>query len=667
MRRPLTGLILVLLLVACARPATPTPMDDPGVWYVEVTGEGGYWLGPDRLREMNVGLSPETPPSLRFSWFDRELPHVAMRSGDGWGVLVFAPDRGTRYSRRTALRLETNVPGTEMRAEQSAPPSGPAAAGVASAGLEEDLHYLPQAETEIPWLWESLFSPSAVTHTVILTGALPGTITATLHIWSHSRSAANPDHLLRLHWDGRSVGEWAWDGEGMQHLVAAWDESNPESEHTLVIEAPRLPDVDVAVVWIDRYELEYRTPGAADGVVVRAEGTSLQVLAADEAARVLDVTDPFDPIDLGAIPGDGRVGTVSGRRYWIGVPEKATHVALVRPARQVDLDQLAGVAYLVLAPPVFHDALQPLLELREGQGLRVAVVDIHAVYDALGTGRPDPAAVRALVQRLPSLRYLLVVGDGSAEPWAYDGEESALRVVAPFTRTRVLGETPADGLLVASSQDGLDVAVGRWPLNSADQVAAVVEKTVDWEAHQKPPQTIILSDDESQYRSMADAIADLTADGPPAIRLDVGDASSRERLLEALSTAPSLLSFSGHGSLTQLCDERTLTVEDGDSWSQPAIVVAWTCLAGHFVHPVQESMAEAWLRSPRGGAVAFVGPTGETMPGEQQPLADAFYRALADNERLGDAWLSAVQQVPSPDVAWGYLLLGDPALITASR
>jgi hypothetical protein len=79
------------------------------------------------------------------------------------------------------------------------------------------------------------------------------------------------------------------------------------------------------------------------------------------------------------------------------------------------------------------------------------------------------------------------------------------------------------------------------------------------------------------------------------------------------------------------------------------------------VHPAAESLGESWLRARRGGAAAFLGPVGETTVEEQVGFARAFYRALAGGDRLGDAWLAALQAGGSRDVAWGYVLLGDPA------
>jgi hypothetical protein len=334
----------------------------------------------------------------------------------------------------------------------------------------------------------------------------------------------------------------------------------------------------------------------------------------------------------------------------------------MRPATTLDLDALEGVAYLAVAPPAFHSPVEPLLEHRRGEGLAAAVVDPQAVYDTLGVGQPDAEALRSLVERLPSLKYLLVVGDGTAEPKGYEGEAGSLRVVTPFTRTAALGETPADGLLGVGAEGQPRVAVGRFPATSASEVRTMVAKTIQWEREHAPHQALLVSDDEAEFADLAEKISASLPSGETPQRLDAGDEEGRADLLEALRQGTAWLNYTGHGSLTILCDEGLLTLEDGESWRDPALVVAWTCLAAHYVHPTQDSMAEVWMRVPRGGAVAFLGPVGETTSREQEPFLVAFYSALGRQVRLGDAWLTALREGRSADVRWGYVLLGDPAL-----
>lgn len=662
-RRAALALPLILILLACPSSFLWRPFPvEADVWFVEVAQPGGCWLSPEALQAIGVDPLDASSPVLRLSRAGREVPILPLRMDEGWGVFFFAPDGSTRYTRRTAFRLELAV-GERMPAGEPLEAGLPEAGAWVTTRWEEEQRYLPQADVETPWFWEPVHTPGVATHAVILEDAVPGPVTVTLHLWSHTASAANPDHLLRLRWDGRVVGEWEWDGQGMRHLSASWDEEVSEEEHTLALETPELPGVGLMTVWLDGWDVTYRRRVAADGTVWRADGSAVRVGGAGPGARLLDVSDPLAPLDLGSVPDGGMVGNAAGHRYWVGRPDEAPEPSAVRPAEAVDVEALAGATYLVLAPREFHASLQPLLEHRRGQGLEVAVVTPQAVYDTLGCGQPAPAAVQALVRSLPALRYLLVVGDGAAEPWGYDGEAGALRVVVPLTRTVVLGETPADGLLGTDGTGRPAVAVGRFPAVSIAEVETMVEKTLGWETGGELPAALLLSDDEEEFARAIEGIAALLPPGVPIERLDAGDEGGRSTALEALGRGPAWLNYVGHGSLTLVCDEGILALEDGESWREPALVVAWTCLAAHFIHPQQDSMAEAWLRVDEGGAVAFLGPVGETTTSEQAFFMPAFYRALAEGQRVGDAWLAALQSGGARDVMWGYVLLGDPALL----
>lgn len=663
MRRWQAILALLLLLAACACPPTLSPTIDDGIWFIETDQEGGYWLGPEMLQSLGIDPKGETLPSLRLSLADQQTPYLPLHTEKGWGLFFFAPDHSTRYTKRTAFRLETGLPGETMPTGEPPSTASSPGDGLTTLHWEEDQRYFPQANTDTPWLWEPIYAPGAVTHTVTLPDALPGPITMTLRLWSHtSAHQVNPDHALSIKWDGQTVGEWEWDGQGMQTLTASWEEGQPDGEHTLAIETPALPDVPVAAIWVDGWDMTYRQTVKANGSVWEAKGTALRVTEIEPGAHLLDVTEPSAPKDLGLVPADGTVGTTPGYRYWVGNPEEALAPLDIRAAHRLTMDGLEDMTYLALAPLDFHAPLQPLLELRRNQGLESEVIDIQAVYDTFGSGQPSPEAMQSLVQSLPNLRYLLLVGDGTAEPGGYDGKAGALRVVTPLARTTVVGETPADGLLGTSEERQIIVAVGRFPAASADQVSIMVEKTINWENNEQPLAALVLSDDEQEFSTVAEEIIDLLPERVSAQSVNAGDETSREDALAALNQGPTWLNYTGHGSLTILCDEGILTIEDGESWGDPALVVAWTCLAAHFVHPAQDSIGEAWIRTPRSGAVAFLGPVGETTTGEQKPFIQAFYTALKEEERLGDGWLAALQAGGPQDVAWGYTLLGDPAL-----
>ncbi len=650
-------LLLALLIGGCTAQAADPPTASPSdVWFVELAQPGATWLSPQTLRDLGLDPAADLAPTLRLSMGERDLPYLPLQSRPGWGVLFFAPNGATRHTERTVVRLEPGVAGDRMPS-QPAGTTAPPAPALATATGEQDTRYLPQATADVPWFWEPIYTPGALEQTVVLTDAQSGAIAATVRLWSHTGFQPQPDHRAVLAWDGAPVGEWTWSGQGMQTLTATWPVEEPGGEHTLTLETPALVEDKVAVVWIDGWEIAYLRQ-VTQGLYT-ATGDAL---LAPPDARALDVTDPLAPLDLGAVPETGVIGTTSGNRYWIGSPEQAQTPVALRPAALLETDTLSATEYLVIAPPAFQPPVQPLVDHREASGLNVAVISPQSIYDTLGTGQPDPASLRALIQTLPDLRYALLVGDATTEPWGYDGDDGALRVVTPFTRTAVLGETPADAILGADSDDRQRVAIGRFPAESVAEVEAMVAKTLAWEANAGEVSPVLLNDDEREFVSALDALTDLIPEADASPRLDAGDPTCRDTLLTTLGDGPRVLTYSGHGSLRQLGDEGVLLIEDGAAWKDPSVVVAWTCLAAHFTHTRQRSMAEVWLAQPQGGVAAFLGPVGETTTSEQRPYAAAFYAALQETPRLGDAWLTALQISGSRDVRWGFTILGDPAL-----
>ncbi len=652
-------------LVARPRAFAPEPTPFPvtissatsGVqhWFVETTQAGGVWLGPETLQAIGLDSQAETPPTLRLSWDSQELPYLLQRGQAGWELFFFAPEHRARYTTRTAYELELGLPGSAMASQTAAP--GATAPGLFTFHYEEAMRYLPQATTDSPWFGEALYAPAETTRVIPLPDAAPGPISVTVRLWSHTNFQPYPDHRLRLKWDGAVMGEWDWNGRGMQTFTAAWELDAPASAHELALETPALTDSGIAVVWLDAVDVTYaRAPRT--GGLYQATGSAFEVPA---GYLVLDVSAPLAPTLLESAAG--AVETTPGTVYWIGTPEAAPQI-WVRPAESLDMGGLAAADYLAIAPAAFHSALQPLLAHRQSQGLVPMLVTPQAIYDTFGAGVPDPAAIQALTRELPALRYLLLVGDASIEPGGYDGDVGALRVVAPLTRTTIVGETAADGWLGADAAGRPVVAVGRLPVTTAEELAALVAKTIAWETADTPLTPLFLNDNEAEFVSTIELMTGLVPGGAAAQRIDMGEAASRETLLQALNQGRMWLNYNGHGSLVRFGDEGVLTVDDGGAWRQTALVTAWSCLAAHYTHPTQNSMAEMWLRQPTGGAVAFLGPVGETTTFEQRPFLEAFYAALAEQPRLGLAWLRALQiEGGSADVRWGFVLLGDPALL----
>jgi len=120
------------------------------------------------------------------------------------------------------------------------------------------------------------------------------------------------------------------------------------------------------------------------------------------------------------------------------------------------------------------------------------------------------------------------------------------------------------------------------------------------------------------------------------------------------------------GSLAAISNENAAALANGD---RQAIMINITCLAGMYAHPTTESLTEAMLWNPTGGAVAALGATSLTLPVNQAHLSQALAEAMQveTNQTLGDMLLAAQRSLPRinagvQEVLETFLLFGDPAL-----
>lgn len=269
-----------------------------------------------------------------------------------------------------------------------------------------------------------------------------------------------------------------------------------------------------------------------------------------------------------------------------------------------------------------------------------------------------------------------------------------------------------------------EIAVGRWPVSNAAELAALVQKTLAWKPLAAAPHALLVHAPEwIDARPQASALAQAwSAAGFSVARQFFGDAgevptpdSTRAALLAGVDLAVHL----GHGSEEGW--HRCLGPAERDALApaHPAVFVSIGCSTAHFcneppyqsyvdvaglVHrgtnagevfrepppapaPLQSGprnssgLGERLLRMPSGGAVAYIGCATGAQPCALS-LLEGFGGALARDPalRLGDAWKSALAYYwehehlaeLKPDDGWyppsvffqgmKFLFFGDPTL-----
>src|SRR5262249_16892927 len=151
-----------------------------------------------------------------------------------------------------------------------------------------------------------------------------------------------------------------------------------------------------------------------------------------------------------------------------------------------------------------------------------------------------------------------------------------------------------------------------------------------------PAGAVLLVADRRDEFDFERASGELRAFIPPDVGVEAiargqaGDAAARAKLLAALNEGRKVVNYLGHGNSDQWSGG-LLTAEDARGLANGGrltFFVAMTCLNGYFHEPALDSLAEALVKAPRGGAVAAWASSGMNGPAEQAVINQALYRNL---------------------------------------
>jgi hypothetical protein len=332
-----------------------------------------------------------------------------------------------------------------------------------------------------------------------------------------------------------------------------------------------------------------------------------------------------------------------------------------------------GADLLIIAHRSLLPALEPLRALRESQGLKVAVVDVESVYDEFSFGAKDPQAIKDLLacaintwSRPP--RYLLLVGDASFDPRNYLGYGFLDLVPTRLVGTTYL-ETASDDWFADFDEDGIgDIPVGRLPMATPEETATVVGKIVAYEGSAACGRVLLVADANDKENDFEGSSAAVKAALPATFtvaevyRGQLGDGAASQ-LVSQLNLGQAVVNYIGHGS-TQVWHGNLLTTDAARTLDHDRLPV-WlpmTCLNGFFQEPYGDSLAEALLKAPSGGAVAVWASSGLTESADQLPIDEALVRLLFSGTpiTLGDATRAAKIATTDRDVRTTWILFGDP-------
>ncbi len=672
----------------------PVEVDEsPIVLRVTVAESGITAISERNIERFGLPFSEFSAESLALYRDGDPVPFYVDSSDEDNETLYFFAEAVTDTLSAPATYLLKSEQGVAMRVRDALPTGPGNETGQRVQRWEENSTFLPSAFSGDPWLGALIYAPNSIE--IVLDNIAPTDQSAqlTAQFWSNNQAATDPDHHLQISLNGTSIADKFWDGITAVTVEATVGSGVLQSsDNRLTLTAPGDTGAAGEAIYLDWIELAYEGELALRGQPLHfsSSGDNLRVRGATATAIVFDVSNPAEPTFLNNIQSDENGISFSSEgltsAYVVLEPNQALEASLiVAPIWEAPLRNLNAADYIMIAPTVngFDEALQPLVALREEQRISVQVVALEQIYDEFGFGQKSPEAIRdflGFAQRnwSPPPRFTLLAGDASYDRNGLSGGSNS-DILPTHLAFSAYGGTVGDDSWYVDDGDSetVDMAIGRFPAQTVDELAAMVRKTIAYESAENTAwrnRTLLVADDEFYFDAASEELADsLATTGFANQKLYMSQNENiHDAIIGALNQGVGLLNYVGHGGIRVWGDERVLSVEDADSLTNRLrlpIFTTFTCLNGFFNHPQDQALAETLLSAERGGIVAAIAPSGRSLISQQTQLSNTFYTLfLTEREAtLGQVLQMMKTQLDEDntslvDAARTFNLLGDPAL-----
>ena len=439
---------------------------------------------------------------------------------------------------------------------------------------------------------------------------------------------------------------------------------------------------------------------------------------ANSNVQIWDITDPQNiyRVATTSLPDNKLSFIASGNEFhqYVAIdPTSGTSFAkpeIVGVVANQNLHALQPSDLVIITHPDFLSQAESLAQThRDKDGLSVNVATTEQVYNEFSSGTPDATSYRWFVKMLYDRayetnntadlpKYLLLFGRGSYDnrgivPNSGDNliltyqAENSLVLTSSYVTDDYFGlMDDSEGTQVPS--DLLDVAVGRFPVTTAQQASDVVNKTINYIENKEKGiwknQICFLADDgdNALHMRQSDSIAVTVAKNVPAFQINkiyldafVQEVNAsgqsyplaRSRFHNLLRSGMFLLDYTGHAGYAGWTNENILTTADVKSLSNKNLPVwmAATCDFLQFdVKPV--SAGEYVILNSVGGGIGLFSAARPVYASQNfyinKYFVENLFKKNGDYPRVGDAVRLAKNSIGTENNKLSYIYLGDPAV-----
>lgn len=431
---------------------------------------------------------------------------------------------------------------------------------------------------------------------------------------------------------------------------------------------------------------------------------------------IWDITDPEKVQNQKYNSGSGNINfnyvSEGLHNFVIFNPDNITNtVAFISEIENQNLHSISDVDMVIIYHENFKDASLKLTDHRSSHdNLSVMAIPIQEIYNEFSSGKVDATAIRNFARMLyvrdPDFNYVLLMGDGSYDyKHIRDNEYSDENFIPVYETQQSLDPIkafPTDdfyALLDLQEGDnlkgGIDIAVGRLTVRTAEEADAVVNKLIKYDTD---PSTFgdwrlrlaFAGDDEDSNLHMRDSdnIAEsvrasqrqfnqekIFFDAYPQVstpggeRYPLAEEALNQNVFKGLLT----LCYLGHGGPKGWAQERVLKLDDIQNWDNEdkmPLVVTATCSFTGFDDAKITSAGESALLKEKGGAIGLFTTVRAVYASSNKRLTQAVYDTIftkvdGDYMRIGEILRRAknTNKADTLDInARKFLLVGDPSM-----
>lgn len=684
---------------------------------IDVTQRGMHTITPSALAAAGIQTALIDPRKLQITHLGQPIPIEIDGESDGRldpgdRINFFGIPSASRYTSQEVYWLEERVSGAPLR---MATASGAVIPGATVATMfRETLHLeqnalyfqlMPGGFQEDHWFWTKTLAPSNTDFAMTLKDVMAtpgGNIRVRAALFGYTNTVQNPDHHTKILFNGTAVSEATWNGIVPQLHDGTISNSAVTGEPATV-RVQQIADTGAIVdgIYTDWIEVEYDRGllSVADALELgysSASPTTFPVRRFSNAdVRVYNVTNPEQPVKIvgTTVTPVGATFTVNfstipgvspGSRY-----ATVTPAGMIAPVLSLSHGPLGypsgGADWIAVCPSALRASVLPLAQHRAASGLRTAVIDLEAIYDAFGNGLRTPDAIRAFAawactqSPAPAPAYLCIVGEASSDYRNYLGFAVPNQVPPPMHGSVQEGEIPSDYYYscVVGNDPLPELLVGRIPANTPAEVSTVVSKILLRE--NAPPagpwrtRVLHVADKAGSFASNLNSLAAAHVPGGFSVATTYYDnyastSAMKAATIASLSAGNAICTYLGHGAITNMGSFfNTADVASVANTDTTHVQMILNCTAGYYASPsTQHCLAEEFVLRSHAGSVATFSSVTLGFLSQLMPISRRTYDRIFAGQSLGAATTGGKLDSFTidgifEDNLWEVQLLGDPA------